>query len=193
MSEPWISIIAVHKIVVVNVASLRMHMHARTHLLTHSEYIHHMHAHTHTHTKRTKNARRATVYSQGMIELMKCKTPQSMHRDMILFSIRYDATELQALKVVDAAVASADVLNVAINRACDLCQGGRFLGARYRDTLTQTKRKLYKVVVDAFETGSVEGMGFDQGKWDSDGKVVVEKVESDTTTKPRHNHTASLL
>jgi hypothetical protein len=55
----------------------------------------------------------------------------------------------------------------------------------------QTKRKLYKVVVDAFDTDSVEGMGFGEGEWDADGKVV-RKTES-SATKLVRNHTASLL
>jgi enoyl-CoA hydratase/carnithine racemase len=125
---------------------------------------------------------------------MKCKTPQSMHRDMILFSVRYNATELQALGVVDAAVPSSEVRNVATTRACELCQGGRFVGQRYRETLQQTKRKMYKVAVDSFESEGVEGMGFGEGEWDSDGKVVkrATSTRSVGSTLARHK-TASLL
>ena len=109
---------------------------------------------------------------------------------MILFSVRYDAAALQALGVIDKAVPADKVRSAAVDKAYSLCQGGRFMGPRYRHALKQTKRKLYKVVVDAFDTDNVEGMGFGEGEWDADGKVV-RKTES--SAKPVRNHTASML
>jgi len=111
------------------------------------------------------------VYSPGMTELMKAKTPVHMHNDMILFAKRYNSAELlQECVIIKQIFPGKKVVAESLLFAESLIANNRFGTPKYRDTLQKIKRETYKRAYDAL-TSSFRGMGFEKGEWDEQGKA----------------------
>ena len=91
------------------------------------------------------------AYSPGMTELMKCKLPQAMHSDFIVFGKRFTCVgtrgtlSLSQHGVVAPAQANA-VLTTALSNAQLLKSK-----ARHRETLSVIKSTLYHEAISALE------------------------------------------
>ncbi|GBG31613.1 Enoyl-CoA hydratase, mitochondrial [Hondaea fermentalgiana] len=111
------------------------------------------------------------VYSPGMTELMKAKTPVHMHNDMIVYAKRYGATDLVRENVVVEAVKLVEVVSVSLQFARELVAKGRFKGPKYRETMESIKRRTYTTAYKALtDEESFQGLGFEDGTWDESGK-----------------------
>jgi enoyl-CoA hydratase/carnithine racemase len=98
------------------------------------------------------------VYTPGMTELLKEKTPPTMHRDVIVFGKRYNAGDLLSRGVVDAAVPAAKVRASALAMATELTAKGQ--NATYRRAMHGIKLNLY-ASAHAQLMNSVASMGFE--------------------------------
>jgi len=99
------------------------------------------------------------IYSPGQTELMKAKTPQSMHLDMLAFAKRYTAKDLFPLGVVDRMVPLEDVDSTALAMAQELCAKGK--NSLYRHTMHGIKKNLYRTAYDLLTSETIQGMGFE--------------------------------
>lgn len=113
------------------------------------------------------------VYSKGMTELIKSKTPAHMHRDMMVYGQRYTSAELLEEKVVTLVAPQADLIKTSIDFLDKVVFQGkseRFKGPIYRKTMQKIKRNTYALAYQYLSSRTVENMGFDSGTWDKDGK-----------------------
>merc|ERR1712216_305237 len=99
------------------------------------------------------------VYSPGQTELMKAKTPQSMHVDTLAFAKRYTAKDLHPLGVVDQIAPEADVDRIALEMAKELCAKGK--NALYRQAMHGIKKNLYSEAYRLLTSNTIQGMGFE--------------------------------
>ena len=112
------------------------------------------------------------VYSDGMTELMKAKTPVHMHNDMIVYGKKYKAKDLEKEKVILEACPQEQVLKASIKHAMALTKGGRFGNAKYRSTMHKIKRNTYKEAYKHLtDVENIQGMGFEDGEWDASGRA----------------------
>eukprot|EP00924_Labyrinthula_sp_SR-Ha-C_P010653 snap_masked-scaffold_49-processed-gene-0.26-mRNA-1 protein AED:0.02 eAED:0.02 QI:0/-1/0/1/-1/1/1/0/272 len=124
------------------------------------------------------------VYSAGMTELIKAKTPVHMHRDVLLFAKRYSIGDLFGEKVVTAVLSEDDALIKCIDFIRndilreDTFGDRRFATEKYRQTLEKIKIATYENAFNLLSRPkeNMEGMGFEDGKWSSTGQVIKNKL-----------------
>ena len=97
------------------------------------------------------------IYSKGMAELLKAKTPNAMHNALIVQSARFTAAQLMDHKVVEKVAAPSSVLDEALTLAGVLSQHKPYEGQR--DVMTGIKKRVYDKAFESLLEGG-ENMGF---------------------------------
>jgi len=111
------------------------------------------------------------IYSKGMTELMKSKTPVHMHNELIVYGKRYTPQELEQEHVVKQLCSPEALIAETVQFAFNLTESGKFLGQKYRDTMRKIKTNTYQSTYTALtDARNFQGMGFDSGSWDEHGR-----------------------
>lgn len=102
------------------------------------------------------------IYSPGQTALMRSKTPQCMHMDMIVFGKRYTAKDLHLLGVVQYTSPTEKVKQVGLQLASELTEKGK--NQVYRRTMHGIKKNLHAEAYALLTSEKIEGMGFEYVK-----------------------------